>query len=136
VAHPDSAKRLTILTTPPDNESAAFGRRMEARWGRILHTTRCREGISVTDVGYGAVRVATDGCSQATTKGAQVMKLNPPRVVTWLLALVLGVVGIVIHVFAIPVLASVVGAVPFGLGFWLVVAAFVLLLVATVLKGL
>jgi hypothetical protein len=59
------------------------------------------------------------------------MKLSAPKVVTWLVALILGVVGILIHVGSISIVA-----VPYGLGFWLVAVAFVLLLVATLMKGL
>jgi hypothetical protein len=59
------------------------------------------------------------------------MKLSPPRVVTWLVALVVGAVGILIHVGSMSIVA-----VPYGLGFWLVAVAFLLLLVATLLKGL
>jgi hypothetical protein len=59
------------------------------------------------------------------------MKLSAPKMITWLVALVVGVIGILIHVGSLSIVA-----VPFGLGFWLVVVAFVLLLVATLLKGL
>ena len=59
------------------------------------------------------------------------MKLSAPKMVTWLVALVVGVIGILIHVGSLSIVA-----VPFGLGFWLVVVAFVLLLVATLMKGL
>jgi hypothetical protein len=59
------------------------------------------------------------------------MKLSAPKVITWLVALIIGVVGILVHVGSMPILA-----VPYGLGFWLVVVAFLLLLVATLMKGL
>ena len=59
------------------------------------------------------------------------MNLSAPKMVTWLVALVVGVIGILIHVGSLSIVA-----VPFGLGFWLVVVAFVLLLVATLMKGL
>ena len=59
------------------------------------------------------------------------MNLSAPKMVTWLVALVVGVIGILIHVGSLSIVA-----VPFGLGFWLVVVAFVLLLVATLFKGL
>lgn len=59
------------------------------------------------------------------------MKLSAPKMITWLVALVVGVVGILVHVGSLSILA-----VPFGLGFWLVVVAFVLLLLATLMKGL
>jgi hypothetical protein len=59
------------------------------------------------------------------------MKLNAPKMITWVVALILGVIGILIHVGSVSIVA-----VPFGLGFWLVAVAFVLLLVATLLKGL
>jgi len=56
------------------------------------------------------------------------MKLNAPQQITWWIALIVGVVGIIAHLVAIPVLS--------GLSFWLVAAAFVLLILATYLKGL
>jgi hypothetical protein len=59
------------------------------------------------------------------------MKLSAPKVTTWLVALVVGAVGILIHVGSMSIVA-----VPYGLGFWLVAVAFLLLLVATLLKGL
>lgn len=59
------------------------------------------------------------------------MRLSAPKMITWLVALVVGAVGILVHVGSLPILA-----VPYGLGFWLVVVAFVLLLVATLMKGL
>lgn len=60
------------------------------------------------------------------------MRLNAPKQITWWVALIVGIVGILLHLLALPVLAFV----PFGLGFWLVVVAFVLLLVATFMPGL
>ena len=60
------------------------------------------------------------------------MKLSAPKQMTWWIALIVGVVGIVLHLISLPVLAVV----PFGLGFWLVAIAFVVLLVATYLPGL
>ena len=60
------------------------------------------------------------------------MNLSAPKMITWVVALIVGVVGILLTVAKISILA-----VPFGgLGFWLVVVAFVLLLVATLMKGL
>jgi hypothetical protein len=58
------------------------------------------------------------------------VRLTPPAQSTWLLALILGLVGILIRL----------GALRFpGLGFdafWLVVLAFALLVIAPVAKGL
>ena len=59
------------------------------------------------------------------------MHLSAPKQITWLIALIVGVIGIVIQIMGLTLIA-----VPFGLGFWLVVAAFVLLLVATMVEGL
>ena len=59
------------------------------------------------------------------------MKLSAPKVITWVVALIVGVIGMLVHVGSLPIVA-----VPYGLGFWLVVVAFVLLLLATLLKGL
>lgn len=60
------------------------------------------------------------------------MQLNAPKKTTWWIALIVGVVGVLLHLISLPALAFV----PFGLGFWLVVVAFVLLLLATYLTGL
>ena len=56
------------------------------------------------------------------------MKLSAPQKTTWLVALIVGVVGILARLVAIPVLS--------GMAFWLVAVAFVLLVLATYLKGL
>jgi hypothetical protein len=56
------------------------------------------------------------------------MKLSAPQKVTWWIALVVGVVGIIAHLVTVPILS--------GLAFWLLAAAFVLLVLATLLKGL
>ena len=56
------------------------------------------------------------------------MKLSAPKAITWWVALVIGVVGIIAKLGMIPVLS--------GYAFWLVVVAFVLLILATLLKGL
>ncbi len=58
------------------------------------------------------------------------MKTNAPQLVTWWIALVLGVLGIVTHIGVVSVPAIGVYS------FWLVAAAFVLLALATVFKGL
>jgi hypothetical protein len=55
------------------------------------------------------------------------MKLNAPKKNTWWVAVVLGVVGIIANFVTIPFLS--------GIAFWLVVVAFVLLALATYLKG-
>jgi hypothetical protein len=56
------------------------------------------------------------------------MKLSAPKQVTWWIALVVGVVGVLAHLVTIPVLS--------GFAFWLVVVAFALLVVATFIKDL
>ena len=56
------------------------------------------------------------------------MKLSAPQVITWWIALIVGVIGIIAYLVTIPVLT--------GIAFWLVAIAFVLLLVATLIKGL
>ncbi len=56
------------------------------------------------------------------------MKLSAPQKVTWWIALVVGLIGIIAHLVTIPVVS--------GLSFWLVAVAFVLLVLATYLKGL
>jgi hypothetical protein len=56
------------------------------------------------------------------------MRLNQPKVITWWIALVIAVVGLIAHLVTIPVLS--------GFAFWLVVIAAALLLLATVFEGL
>ena len=55
------------------------------------------------------------------------MKLNAPKKNTWWVAVVIGAVGIVAKYVAIPFLSVY--------AFWLVVIAFVILALATYLKG-
>lgn len=57
------------------------------------------------------------------------MKLSAPRQITWIIALVLGVVGILANLASIPAITP-------ELGFWLVVAGWALLLIATITRGL
>ncbi len=56
------------------------------------------------------------------------MKLSAPKQITWWIALVVGVIGILANLVTIPVLS--------GFAFWLVVVAFVLLLLASFIPGL
>jgi hypothetical protein len=56
------------------------------------------------------------------------MKLSKPKVVTWWIAVILGVLGILATLLPIPLLA------PYS--FWMVAAGFVLLALATALKDL
>jgi hypothetical protein len=56
------------------------------------------------------------------------MQLSAPKQITWLIALVIGVIGVIAYLVTIPVLS--------GLAFWIVVVALVLLLVATFVSGL
>ncbi|MBN1894707.1 hypothetical protein JW906_09435 [bacterium] len=56
------------------------------------------------------------------------MKLSAPKQNTWWIALIVAVVGIVARFVAIPVLTT--------WSFWIVVIAFVLLLLSTFVKGL
>lgn len=56
------------------------------------------------------------------------MKLSPPKVITWWIAVIVGVVGILGQLLAIPLIA------PYA--FWLVAIAFVLLAIATAVQGL
>jgi predicted membrane metal-binding protein len=57
------------------------------------------------------------------------MKLSAPKQVTWIIALVLGVLGIVANLTAIPVVTATIG-------FWLLAVAWVLLLIAAITRGL
>jgi len=57
------------------------------------------------------------------------MTLSSPKMITWVIALILGLIGILANLVALPVVSATVG-------FWLLVIAFLLLLVASVVKGL
>ena len=55
--------------------------------------------------------------------------VKPPNILTFLLAFILGIVGTLAHLgVAIPVVG--------GFGFWLVFAAYVLLVLGCVLRGM
>jgi len=56
------------------------------------------------------------------------MQTNAPKFVVWLVAVILGVLGIVGTVVAIPVVTAY--------AFWLVTAGFIILALATLLKGM
>ena len=55
------------------------------------------------------------------------MRLNAPKKITWWIAVILGVLGVIANFVAIPFVSLYV--------FWFVTAAFVLLALATYLKG-
>jgi hypothetical protein len=57
------------------------------------------------------------------------MKFSAPKQITWIIALILGVVGILANLTKFPVVTPVIG-------FWLLVAAWALMLIATITKGL
>jgi hypothetical protein len=57
------------------------------------------------------------------------MRLSAPRQITWIIALILGIVGILATLVALPVITP-------ALGFWLVVAGWALLLIASITRGL
>jgi len=57
------------------------------------------------------------------------MRLNAPKQITWIIALILGVVGILANLTAIPVITPTIG-------FWLVVVGWALLLIASITRGL
>jgi len=56
------------------------------------------------------------------------MQLSAPKQITWWIALIVGVIGLIANFVMIPVLS--------GLSFWLVVVALALLLLATLIEGL
>ena len=56
------------------------------------------------------------------------MKTNAPKSIVWLIAVTLGVLGIVSTYISIPQVS--------GNAFWLVTAGFVILALSTVLRGL
>ena len=57
------------------------------------------------------------------------MKLSAPKQITWIIALILGIVGILATLVTLPVITP-------AIGFWLVVAAWALLLIAAITHGL
>ena len=56
------------------------------------------------------------------------MKLNAPTKIVWIIALILGLLGIIAALVTVPILS--------GISFWLVVIAWLLLILSTYLKGL
>ena len=57
------------------------------------------------------------------------MKFSAPKQITWIIALILGVVGILANLTSIPVITP-------AIGLWLVVVGWLLLLIATITRGL
>ena len=57
------------------------------------------------------------------------MKLSAPKQITWIIALILGIVGILATLVTLPVITPTIG-------FWLLAAAWALLLIATITHGL
>lgn len=55
------------------------------------------------------------------------MKLNAPKQIVWIIALVVGILGILGYLIPLPVVT--------GLAFWMVTVGFVLLVLGTALKG-
>ena len=55
------------------------------------------------------------------------MNLNAPTQIVWIIALVVGLLGILSSLVTIPVLS--------GIAFWVVVIAWAILLVSTTMKG-
>ncbi len=56
------------------------------------------------------------------------MKLSPPTQIVWIIALILGLLGLL---GALGVIAAIA-----GYAFWLVAAAWALLLIATIMRGM
>ncbi|NLE99968.1 MAG: hypothetical protein GX601_03235 [Anaerolineales bacterium] len=56
------------------------------------------------------------------------MKLSAPKQVTWIIALILGVIGLIGALVTIPVIS--------GISFWIVLVGLALLLLATLIDGL
>ena len=57
------------------------------------------------------------------------MKYSAPIQITWIIGLILGIVGILANLMALPVITPVIG-------FWLLVVGWALMLIATITKGL
>ncbi len=58
------------------------------------------------------------------------MRLSPPRKINWSIAILFGLIGILLHQGIIPVETFP------ELDFWLMTVAFLILAIATLLKGL
>jgi len=58
-----------------------------------------------------------------------VMTLSSPKMITWVIAVVLGVIGILANLVALPIVSAT-------FGFWLLAIAFALLAVGSAIKGL
>ena len=56
------------------------------------------------------------------------MKLNAPKQLTWLIALIVGLLGLIGSFISVPIVST--------LAFWFVVVAWALLLIANAAKGL
>ena len=57
------------------------------------------------------------------------MKLSAPKQVTWIIALILGVVGILANLTSIPVITP-------AIGLWLLIVGWALLLIAAITRNL
>ena len=57
------------------------------------------------------------------------MKYSAPKQITWIIGLILGIVGILANLVALPVITPVIG-------FWLLALGWVLLVIATIVHGL
>lgn len=57
------------------------------------------------------------------------MKLSAPKMITWIIALVVGVVGLLATLVTLPVISATIGI-------WLIFLALALMLVATAVTGL
>lgn len=78
--------------------------------------------------GRAAGQRAAECCAQSDLtmqKGEDTVNLNAPKQITWLIALALVVIGVIVELVIVPVF-----------GFWIVVVAAVLLLVASYLPNL
>jgi hypothetical protein len=56
------------------------------------------------------------------------MQLNPPKKIVWWIALIVGLLGVIFSVVSMPFLTAI--------SFWLVVIAWLLMILATYMKGL
>jgi len=57
------------------------------------------------------------------------MKYSAPKQITWIIGLILGIVGILANLMALPVITPVIG-------FWLLAVGWALMIIATITKGL
>ena len=87
-----------------------------------------RGGAAPAGGGLSVLGQRPDGESNFNRRNV-IMQLSSPKMITWVIALIIGVIGILANLVALPVVTA-------AFGFWLLVIAFLLLLVGSAVKGI